>query len=171
MYKNLLLFIHLFKLCILKSHISNADPSVCFPLTNYTLLMTMEFQNNRCQPLIRKLEDWSFSDSTLIELPLDTIEENYIRSNVEGAIFSKSLPTPLMIEPKLVAVSEDVLINILDMDPTIADTKEFLEFVSGSRILPSSVPLAHRYGGHQFGVWAEQLGDGRAHILGEYINR
>ena len=30
--------------------------------------------------------------------------------------------------------------------------------------------LLFRYGGFQFGYWAEQLGDGRAHLLGEYIN-
>ena len=30
--------------------------------------------------------------------------------------------------------------------------------------------LCLRYGGHQFGYWAEQLGDGRAHLLGEYVN-
>ena len=28
-----------------------------------------------------------------------------------------------------------------------------------------------RYGGYQFGYWAGQLGDGRAHLLGEFINQ
>jgi len=42
--------------------------------------------------------------------------------------------------------------------------------VAGSRVLPGSVPMAHRYGGHQFGYWANQLGDGRAILLGEYLN-
>ena len=28
----------------------------------------------------------------------------------------------------------------------------------------------YRYGGYQFGYWADQLGDGRAHLLGEYVN-
>lgn len=39
---------------------------------------------------------------------------------------------------------------------------------SGS--LSRVIPLSHRYGGHQFGQWAGQLGDGRAVMLGEYVN-
>jgi uncharacterized protein YdiU (UPF0061 family) len=37
-----------------------------------------------------------------------------------------------------------------------------------SHILQRSV--VYRYGGHQYGLWVGQLGDGRAHILGEYVN-
>jgi uncharacterized protein YdiU (UPF0061 family) len=36
--------------------------------------------------------------------------------------------------------------------------------------MPGYTPLAHRYGGHQFGYWAGQLGDGRALLIGEYKN-
>ena len=39
--------------------------------------------------------------------------------------------------------------------------------LSGSAITPSMKPFAARYGGHQFGSWAGQLGDGRAISLGE----
>jgi len=53
----------------------------------------------------------------------------------------------------------------------VADTQEFSDWVGGNTVLPGSIPLAHRYGGHQFGYWAAQLGDGRAHLLGEYVNR
>lgn len=42
-----------------------------------------------------------------------------------------------------------------------------LEAFSGNRPLAGSEPLASVYSGHQFGVWAGQLGDGRAHLLGE----
>lgn len=121
--------------------------------------------------LKKELSDWQFSDSKLITLPLEITRENYVRRNVKDAIFSVVLPTPLKSKLKLVSYSEDALVSILDMDPSIAETREFLEFVSGNKILPSSIPLAHRYGGHQFGFWAMQLGDGRAHLLGEYVNR
>ncbi|CAB3372861.1 Hypothetical predicted protein [Cloeon dipterum] len=80
-------------------------------------------------------------------------------------------PTPLEKNLQLVGTSEDALVKILDMDPSIAETAEFVQFVAGDKILPSCTPLAHRYGGHQFGVWASQLGDGRAILLGEYINK
>ncbi len=42
-----------------------------------------------------------------------------------------------------------------------------LEAFSGNRPLHGSTPLASVYSGHQFGVWAGQLGDGRALLLGE----
>jgi len=121
--------------------------------------------------LKKELSDWQFSDSKLITLPLEITRENYVRRNVKDAVFSVVLPTPLKSKLKLVSYSENALASILDMDPSIAETCEFLEFVSGNKILPSSIPLAHRYGGHQFGFWAMQLGDGRAHLLGEYVNR
>jgi len=56
------------------------------------------------------------------------------------------------------------------MDPEITEDEEFINWVTGNKILDGSIPLAHRYGGFQFGYWAEQLGDGRAILLGEYIN-
>ena len=42
-----------------------------------------------------------------------------------------------------------------------------LEVFSGNALWPGMQPLASVYSGHQFGVWAGQLGDGRAHLLGE----
>ena len=43
----------------------------------------------------------------------------------------------------------------------------WLQALSGARPLPDSSPVATVYSGHQFGVWAGQLGDGRALLLGE----
>ncbi|PSN50911.1 UPF0061 protein [Blattella germanica] len=122
-------------------------------------------------PLLKKsLEEWHFSQSKLMSLPLDNEKENYVRRNVKDAIFSMVLPTPLQTELKMVAYSDDAMTNILDMDPLVANTSDFAEFIAGNKILPSGTPLAHRYGGHQFGYWAMQLGDGRALLLGEYVN-
>ena len=42
---------------------------------------------------------------------------------------------------------------------------------AGNALLPGSEPLATVYSGHQFGVWAGQLGDGRALWLGEAESR
>ena len=56
-----------------------------------------------------------------------------------------------------------------DLGLTLKQIKssEFLDLVSGAQPLPGCNPLAAVYSGHQFGVWAGQLGDGRAHYLGE----
>jgi uncharacterized protein YdiU (UPF0061 family) len=121
--------------------------------------------------LKKDLGDWQFSHPKLMNLPLEVMKETYVRRNIKDAIFSVVMPTPLKTKLKMVSFSEDVLISILDMDPTIAEKYEFLEFIAGNKVLPSSFPLSHRYGGYQFGFWAMQLGDGRAHLLGEYMNR
>ncbi|XP_043397298.1 protein adenylyltransferase SelO isoform X6 [Chelonia mydas] len=117
------------------------------------------------------LSMWSLSSESLIDtLPVDTIPENSIRK-VRDCIFSVAYPTPFISRVLLVAVSKDVLEGILDLDVSVKQTDDFLQLVSGGKVVLGSVPLAHRYGGHQFGSWAGQLGDGRAHLIGVYTNR
>ena len=50
-------------------------------------------------------------------------------------------------------LSDEVIEEILDMDPSVVEEKDFVDFVSGNKVLSSSVPLSHRYGGYQFGSW------------------
>ncbi|XP_047014526.1 protein adenylyltransferase SelO isoform X2 [Ictalurus punctatus] len=106
----------------------------------------------------------------LDSLPLDRVKDNAVRT-VKRCVFSPSQPTPLRGKVQLAAVSQDVLKNILDLDESVTRSEDFVQRVSGGKLFPGSAPLAHRYGGHQFGYWAGQLGDGRAHLLGEYTNR
>jgi uncharacterized protein YdiU (UPF0061 family) len=47
---------------------------------------------------------------------------------------------------------------------------EFARVFGGNALLPGMQPFAANYGGHQFGHWAGQLGDGRAITLGEAVN-
>ncbi|XP_077772427.1 protein nucleotidyltransferase YdiU-like [Podarcis muralis] len=103
-------------------------------------------------------------------LPIDHIQENYVRE-VRDVIFSFVYPTPFKSRVLLVAVSKEVLEDILDLDMSISDSEDFIQLVTGAKIALGSLPLAHRYGGHQFGSWAGQLGDGRAHLIGVYTNR
>ncbi|KAK9953583.1 hypothetical protein ABG768_017567 [Culter alburnus] len=112
----------------------------------------------------------TLSHKLIDALPLDEVEGNFIRA-VKGCVFSESQPTPLKEPLTLAAVSQDVLRNILDLNESVVQNEEFVGCVSGGKLFPGSIPLAHRYGGHQFGYWAGQLGDGRAHLLGEYTNR
>ncbi|XP_041669640.1 protein adenylyltransferase SelO-like isoform X2 [Cheilinus undulatus] len=121
--------------------------------------------------LIEDLDQFRVSCKKLIEsFPMDEVDGNFVRT-VKNCIFSKSIPTPLRGPLRLAAVSKDVIEGILDLDVAVTQSEDFLNYASGGRLLPGSVPLAHRYGGHQFGYWAGQLGDGRAHYLGQYTNR
>ncbi|XP_051909899.1 protein adenylyltransferase SelO-like [Hippocampus zosterae] len=102
--------------------------------------------------------------------PIDQARGNFIRS-VTNCIFSEAFPTPLKGPIRLAAVSKDALEGLLDLDVAVIVSDKFRQYVSGGKLFPGSEPLAHRYGGHQFGYWAGQLGDGRAHLLGHYTNR
>ena len=108
----------------------------------------------------------SFDDSFVRSLPGDPDPENR-RRLVPGACYSRVAPTPVRA-PRLVAWSDEVraLLGLPDAD--LAET-ELAEVLGGNRLLPGMVPYAARYGGHQFGNWAGQLGDGRAITLGEVV--
>ncbi|XP_054551155.1 protein adenylyltransferase SelO-like [Talpa occidentalis] len=121
--------------------------------------------------LASSLSSWTLSSEHLLAvLPVDPVKENYVRK-VKNCIFSIAFPTSFKSRVRLVAVSKEVLEDILDLDLSVSETDDFLQLVSGEKILFGSIPLAHRYGGHQFGIWADQLGDGRAHLIGIYTNR
>jgi len=74
-------------------------------------------------------------------------------------------PTPLSA-PIWVA-HNDVLREELGLDEQLFRDESFLNAMAGSLLLDGSTPKASVYSGHQFGVWAGQLGDGRAISLGE----
>ncbi|KRB96523.1 hypothetical protein ASE26_26045 [Duganella sp. Root198D2] len=75
------------------------------------------------------------------------------------------MPTPLPA-PYLVAASPSAA-RLVGLEPTALSTQETLEILIGNRVAERSKPLAAVYSGHQFGVWAGQLGDGRAILLGD----
>jgi uncharacterized protein YdiU (UPF0061 family) len=59
---------------------------------------------------------------------------------------------------------------LLDLGPDACESADFAQIFGGNRVLPAMEPYAACYGGHQFGAWAGQLGDGRAITLGEVVN-
>ena len=85
-----------------------------------------------------------------------------------GSEFSTRVtPTP-MPQAQWFAFSQE-LSKGLGLDAQWMQEPGVLEALSGCSTLKGSVPLASVYSGHQFGVWAGQLGDGRAHYLGEVM--
>jgi len=110
----------------------------------------------------------TFDNRFVDELPGDP-EEGPRRRQVHGACWSRVLPTPVA-KPQLLAHSAEVAALLGIAEAEIA-TPEFAEVFGGNRLLDGMAPYAACYGGHQFGNWAGQLGDGRAINLGEAINR
>jgi uncharacterized protein YdiU (UPF0061 family) len=110
----------------------------------------------------------NFDNAFVRELPADPDCSNRVRQ-VHGACYSRVQPTPVAA-PQLVAYAAEVA-ELLDLQPTSCTGEEFAQAFVGNRLLPGMDPYACCYGGHQFGNWAGQLGDGRAINLGEIINQ
>ena len=79
--------------------------------------------------------------------------------------YTKLMPTPLPA-PYFIAASATAA-ALVGLDVARLASDDFVDFLSGNRVPPRSQPLSAVYSGHQFGVWAGQLGDGRAILMGE----
>ncbi len=113
------------------------------------------------------LDPSKFDNRFFNQLPADKVTANYIRQ-VKDVCYSKVVPIKVP-KPKLVAYSKDCA-ALLDLDDKYMNSCEFLEVFSGNLVLDGMQSYATNYGGHQFGQWAGQLGDGRAINLGEMLN-
>ena len=101
-------------------------------------------------------------------LPADPVTENS-RRQVFNACYSRVVPVR-PVAPQLVAYSPETA-ALIDLDAAACTSPLFTRVFSGDLVLPGMDPHAACYGGHQFGNWAGQLGDGRAINLGETVNR
>lgn len=110
-------------------------------------------------------ESVRFDDSFIKALPADPIEENSRRQVREA--YSHVRPTPVA-SPSIVAWSSEVAAE-LGLPTSPEPTGELAEILGGNQIADGMQPYAACYGGHQFGNWAGQLGDGRAISLGEVL--
>jgi serine/tyrosine/threonine adenylyltransferase len=102
----------------------------------------------------------------LRELPGERLERRGVRP-VSFAAWSPVSPQPVS-SPQLVSWSTDVAAE-LGLPTSLNDDERRLvaDVFGGNAVWPGMRPHATRYGGHQFGHWAGQLGDGRAMSLGE----
>jgi uncharacterized protein YdiU (UPF0061 family) len=90
------------------------------------------------------------------------------RFHALGTNFYAALPSQALPDPHWVAFSPDCAALLgLPADWWQRDDWDALAVLSGNALWPGMRSLASVYSGHQFGVWAGQLGDGRALWLGE----
>ncbi len=119
-------------------------------------------------PSDKTLDTLNFDNRFTRELPADPALANH-RREVTGACYSRVKPKK-MANPALVAYAREMA-EALGFSPETCESERFTEIFSGNRLLPGMDPYAMCYGGHQFGNWAGQLGDGRAINLGEVVNQ
>lgn len=111
-------------------------------------------------------ETLTFDNRFTRELPADP-EIGNARRQVSRACYSRVQPTKVA-QPQLVAYAWEVA-KELGFSRAFCESDDFPHIFSGNRVLDGMDPYAMCYGGHQFGNWAGQLGDGRAINLGEII--
>jgi uncharacterized protein YdiU (UPF0061 family) len=90
-------------------------------------------------------------------------------AKLPNRFFARMKPTPTTA-PRFVRLNLQ-LARHLGIDPVGLSTAEGIKILSGNSVPAGAAPLALAYAGHQFGVWVPQLGDGRAILLGEVIDR
>jgi len=108
-----------------------------------------------------------FDNRFVAELPGDPQAGPGVRQ-VHGALWSSVDPEPVAA-PRLAAYSREMAARLGFSDDDVA-SPGFAQVFGGNALLPGMQAFASNYGGHQFGHWAGQLGDGRAITLGESIN-
>ena len=84
--------------------------------------------------------------------------------------FHAHVPPTAVAAPALV-VFNDALAAELGVDVRGLDDAELAAICAGSRVPSGAFPLAMAYAGHQFGSFVPQLGDGRALLIGEVVDR
>ncbi len=107
----------------------------------------------------------AFDNAFLRDLPGDP--ESGPRLRQVGAAWSRVAPTPVAA-PRLLAHSREMAAELGFSEDDVR-SRVFADVFGGNALLPGMDPYATNYGGHQFGHWAGQLGDGRAITLGELV--
>ncbi|TXH67177.1 MAG: YdiU family protein [Lysobacteraceae bacterium] len=108
----------------------------------------------------------TFDNRFLAELPGDP-EMGHRRRDVRGAAWSRVMPEPVS-SPRLLAYSQEMAAR-LSLSENDLHAGGWLQVLAGNAVFPGMDPFASNYGGHQFGTWAGQLGDGRAISLCEVV--
>src|SRR5215212_6951296 len=90
-------------------------------------------------------------------------------SALPANFFARVAPTPVAA-PRLIKLNRALAVH-LGLDPDVLEGPEGAEILAGKRLPEGADPIAMAYAGHQFGHFVPQLGDGRAILLGEVIDR
>lgn len=117
--------------------------------------------------IMKSLFDLQFDNRFIQDLPADPVEQNYPRQ-VFQSLYSYVKPK-VFLRPELIAAANDVA-ALFDLPAGASQEKLFADVFCGNKLMTGMQPYATCYGGHQFGNWAGQLGDGRAINLGEVKN-
>ncbi|KAL5038595.1 hypothetical protein RTP6_005879 [Batrachochytrium dendrobatidis] len=108
---------------------------------------------------------------TPFQSPSVPTQLSHVPRQVPGAHFSYVMPTPPQSTVQLISFNHQASVSTLGIDlypnPAVSPNQRLVDILSGASIPNGTHPWSLSYGGHQFGSWAGQLGDGRAISLGQ----
>ncbi len=90
-------------------------------------------------------------------------------ASLPEAFFAPANPSPVS-DPAFIALNRELALD-LRIDPDKLDSPEGLAYLAGNQVPDGAQPIAMAYSGHQFGGFNPQLGDGRATLLGEVLDK
>ena len=99
--------------------------------------------------------------------PIAAFSNSYAR--LPQHFFARLSPTPVA-KPHLIKFNESLAAE-LGVDARGLDPDEVAAIFAGNAVPQGAEPIAMTYAGHQFGNFVPQLGDGRAILLGEVVDR
>jgi len=91
-------------------------------------------------------------------------------ASLDAAFYERTRPTPVQ-SPQLFLWNSELAEQLMIPNELKHDSVARAQAFSGNSIIPGSEPVATVYAGHQFGSFVYQLGDGRAHLLGEVLDQ
>ncbi len=99
---------------------------------------------------------------------LDNLRFDNTYARLPEIFYRRVTPTALPA-PYLVSFNKQAA-ELIGLDWREVSKPEFVEYFTGNKLLPNSEPISAIYAGHQFGTFVQQLGDGRAILLGEVVS-
>ncbi len=113
------------------------------------------------------MSHWGYENAPYSRMLADMFDNTYAK--LPETFFERIQPTPVQ-NPRLLKFNKE-LAHDLDIDLSAYSAEQLAQFLSGNQLLPGAEPLAQAYAGHQYGHFVPQLGDGRAVLIGEVIDR
>src|SRR6202012_1052839 len=106
---------------------------------------------------------YAYLDGMTVHFPF---QNTYVA--LPDGFFARVAPTPVTA-PRLIKLNRPLAVR-LGLDPDLLESPEGAEILAGKRLPDGAETIAMGHGGHQFGYFVPQLGDGRAILLGEVID-
>jgi len=100
---------------------------------------------------------------------ISSIPFDHSYARLPARFFTRTAPTPVAA-PRLIRLNRP-LAEQLGLDPAFLASESGVGVLAGNIVPENAEPIATAYAGHQFGGFVPQLGDGRAILLGELIDR